>query len=82
MVVPSHVPVPIVPSPVILDWFATATNPAFVKAAVEPIVSVPAIVVVEAAPAPIVTSTSPLSSAFPAIVKPAVNVASFSATAT
>ena len=40
----------------------------------------PATVVVEPEPAPIVTSTSPLSSACPAIVKPAVNVASFSDT--
>ena len=49
-------------------------------AAVLPIVSVPAIVVVEAAPAPIVTSISPSSLAWPNICNPAVMVASFSAT--
>ena len=68
-----------VPTDVILLWFATCIKPVLFKAAVEPIVRVPLIVVTDSAPAPIVTSNSPL--ALPSsIIRPAVLVPSCSAT--
>ena len=60
-----------VPNDVIFVCAATATKPLLSKAAVLPVVSVPAIVVTEAAPRPIVASTS-------ASTSPPINISPFS----